>query len=86
MRFQTPTINLVNQQIAANNTIAGMMNTADAKANIAGKLSLAVTNSKIFNQGIRAVSQELTDQLNAYNAQRREDDKLTFETANNARQ
>ena len=86
MRFQTPTMNLVNQQIAANNTIAGMMNTADAQANIAGKLSLAETNSKLFNQGLGMVSQELTNQLNAYNAQRREDDKLTFETANNARQ
>lgn len=86
MRFQTPTMNLVNQQIAANNTIAGMMNTADAQANIAGKLSLAETNSKLFNQGLGMVSQELTNQLNAYDAQRREDDKLTFETANNARQ
>ena len=86
MRFQTPTMNLVNQQIAANNTIAGMMNTADAQANIAGKLSLAETNSKLFNQGLGIVSQELTNQLNAYDAQRREDDKLTFETANNARQ
>lgn len=86
MRFQTPTMNLVNQQIAANNTIAGMMNTADAQANIAGKLSLAETNSKLFNQGLGMVSQELTNQLNAYNTQRREDDKLTFETANNARQ
>lgn len=86
MRFQTPTMNLVNQQIAANNTIAGMMNTADAQANIAGKLSLAETNSKLFNQGLGMVSQELTNQLNAYNAQRREDDKLAFETANNARQ
>lgn len=86
MRFQTPTMNLVNQQIAANNTIAGMMNTADAQANIAGKLSLAETNSKLFNQGLGMASQELTNQLNAYDAQRREDDKLTFETANNARQ
>ena len=86
MRFQTPTMNLVNQQIAANNTIAGMMNTADAQANIAGKLSLAETNSKLFNQGLGMVSQEFANQLNAYDAQRREDDKLTFETANNARQ
>lgn len=86
MRFQTPTMNLVNKQIAANNTIAGMMNTADAQANIAGKLSLAETNSKLFNQGLGMVSQELTNQLNAYDTQRREDDKLTFETANNARQ
>lgn len=86
MRFQTPTMNLVNQQIAANNSIAGMMNTADAQANIAGKLSLAETNSKLFNQGLGMVSQELTNQLNAYDVQRREDDKLTFETANNARQ
>ena len=86
IRFQTPTMNLVNKQIAANNTIAGMMNTADAQANIAGKLSLAETNSKLFNQGLGMVSQELTNQLNAYDTQRREDDKLTFETANNARQ
>ena len=86
MRFQTPTMNLVNQQIAANNTIAGMMNTADAQANIAGKLSLAETNSKLFNQGLGMVSQEFANQLDAYDAQRREDDKLTFETANNARQ
>lgn len=79
-------MNLVNQQIATNNTIAGTMNTADPKANIAGKLSLAETNSKLFNQGLEMVSEELNNQLNAYNTQRREDDKLTFETANNARQ
>lgn len=86
MRFQSPTMNLVNQQIAANNTIAGMMNTADAHANIAGKLGLAEMNSNVLDQGNRIISQEFSNNLDKHAATLREDDKLAFETGNAARQ
>lgn len=86
MRFQSSTMNLVNQQIAANNTIAGMMNTADAHANIAGKLGLAEMNSNILDQGNRIISQEFSNNLDKHAATLREDDKLAFETGNAARQ
>ena len=86
MRFQTPTMNLANQQIAANNTIANTLNSSDSGVNLAGKLELAKMNSGVMDQANRQISQEYSNALNQHAATQREDDKLTFETANQARQ
>ena len=86
MRFQTPTMNLANQQIAANNTIANTLNSSDSGVNLAGKLELAKMNSGVMDQANRQISQEYSNALNQHAATQREYDKLTFETANQARQ
>jgi hypothetical protein len=85
-RFQTLTDNQTNQEIAANNTAANMFNTSDSALNLAGKLGIAQTNAALRNQGNRLLSQEYSNALNQHAVTQREDDKLAFETGNQARQ
>lgn len=83
-RFQTLTPNLVNDQIAQNNTFAGTINTADAALNLAGRLNTAEMNNELLRNANGTVSQEYADYLQQDAARRMQNDQLTFQT-NNAR-
>lgn len=84
VRFQTITPNLVNNQIAKNNTFAGTIDTADAALNLAGKLNIAEMNNELLRNANGAISQEYANYLQQDAARRMQNDQLTFQT-NNAR-
>ena len=83
-RFQTITPNLVNSQIAKNNTFAGTINTADSALNLAGKLNIAEMNNELSSNANRAVSEEYNNSMQQDAARRMQSDQFTFQT-NNAR-
>lgn len=83
-RFQTITPNLVNGQIAKNNTFAGTINTADSALNLAGKLNIAEMNNELSSNANRAVSEEYNNSMQQDAARRMQSDQFTFQT-NNAR-
>lgn len=83
-RFQTITPNLVNSQIAKNNTFAGTINTADSALNLAGKLNIAEMNNELSSNANRAVSEEYNNSMQQDAARRMQNDQFTFQT-NNAR-
>ena len=86
-RYNLPVWDRYNSEIAKMNSAMNAFNTnADAKVNMAGKLSVIDNISRMRENRARETSLAVSEQNQLYNAMQREDDRIRNEIANKNRQ
>ena len=86
-RYNLPVWDKYNSEIAKMNSAMNLFNTnADAKVNMAGKLSVIDNISRMRENQARETSLAVSEQNQLYNAMQREDDRIRNEIANKNRQ
>ena len=86
-RYNLPVWDKYNSEIAKMNSAMNVFNTnADAKVNMAGKLSVIDNISRMRENQARETSLAVNEQNQLYNAMQREDDRIRNEIANKNRQ